>query len=396
MRVDSAQLRLADSGAASPTGSSRPHWLRERILDASGGCRLTRAMRLIAAGQPLQGMSIEAPKPALGSVLVRVGAAGVCHTDIHLISGGYDLGEGKRLSAIVGGALLPLTPGHEIAGRVEALGSGAESSGFKEGDPVVVYPWVGCGACRKCRSGRENLCEGSPAFLGFQKDGGYAEYVLVPHTRYLVHAKMMDLPQAATLACSGLTAFSAIKKGGVGPGDLLLVIGAGGLGTMAIQLAKRVTGARVAVADVDESKLRLASDLGADFAFNTRDMDAKALLSTVRSLNQGRGADAVVDFVGKPSTLSLGLRLLGHEGRLVLVGLGGGAAQLPLPILPLYGAQITGNFTGTPAELTELVAMVEKGVIAPTVTESHRLEEVNEVLAKLERGEIRGRAVLVP
>ena len=194
-------------------------------------------MRLIAAGQPLQGMAVETPKPPPGSALVKVEAAGVCHTDIHLISGGYDLGEGKRLSAIGGGALLPLTPGHEIAGRVEALGSGAESSGFKEGDAVVVYPWIGCGVCRKCRSGRENLCEGSPAFLGFQRDGGYAEYVLVPHARYMVHADGMDLPQAATLACSGLTALSAIKKCGAGPDDLLLVVGAGGLGSMAILIA---------------------------------------------------------------------------------------------------------------------------------------------------------------
>jgi propanol-preferring alcohol dehydrogenase len=353
-------------------------------------------MKLVAAGQPLQGMSVDIPEPLPDSVLVRIQAAGVCHTDIHLISGGYDLGEGKRLPAIGGGTLLPLTPGHEIAGVIEALGRASESSGFKVGDAVVIYPWVGCGVCRKCRSGRENLCEGSPAFLGFQKDGGYAEYVLAPHTRYLVHARGMELPQAATLPCSGLTAFSAIKKCNVSPDDLLLVIGAGGLGTMAIQIAKKTTRARVAVADVDESKLRLASDLGADFTLNTRNADPKSLLSTVRGLNQGRGADAVVDFVGKPATLSLGLRLLGHEGRLVLVGLGGGVAQVPLPILPLYGAQVIGNFTGTPAELTELVGMAEKGVIAPVVTESHGLEEANDVLAKLERGEVRGRAVLVP
>lgn len=353
-------------------------------------------MKLVAAGQPLQIMSVEIPKPLPDSALVRVQAAGVCHTDIHLVSGGYDLGEGKKLPAIGGGTLLPLTPGHEIAGRIEALGSGAGSSGLKAGDAVVVYPWIGCGACRKCRSGKENLCEGGPSFLGFQKDGGYAEYVLVPHTRYLVKAKDVEPPQAATLACSGLTAFSAVKRCGVGPDDLLLVVGAGGLGTMAIQIAKKTTKARVAVADVDESKLHLASDLGADFTFNTHDTDARSLLSAVRGLNQGRGADAVVDFVGKPATLSLGLRLLGHEGRLVLVGLGGGAAQLPLPILPLYGSQVMGNFTGTLAELTELVEIAGSGVIAPVVTETHELEEANEVLARLGRGEIRGRAVLVP
>jgi len=352
-------------------------------------------MRLVSGGRPLEEMTVVTPSPGPGSVLVKVEAAGVCHTDIHLVSGGYDLGEGKRLPAIGGGTLLPLTPGHEIAGKVEMLGSEADS-GFAEGDKVVVYPWIGCGACRKCLSGRENLCEGSPRFLGFQKDGGYAEYVLVPQLRYLVHAEGMDLRRAATLACSGLTAFTAIRKCVVGPGDLLLVIGAGGLGLTAIQIAKKATGVRVAVADVDDSKLQLASSLGADWTFNTLNSDPKVLLSKIRELNQGRGADAVVDFVGKPTTALLGLRVLGHEGRLVLVGLVGGAAQLPLPILPLYGAQIRGNFTGTLAELTELLEMAKMGTITPVVTGSYRLDEANEVLAKLERGEIRGRAVLVP
>ncbi len=198
------------------------------------------------------------------------------------------------------------------------------------------------------------------------------------------------------MACSGLTAFSAIKKCGVGSDDFLLVVGAGGLGSTAIQIAKKTTGAKVAVADVDESKLQLASKLGADWTFNALETDTKALLSKVRELNQGRGADAVVDFVGKPATVSLGLRLLGHEGRLVLVGLVGGAAQLPLPILPLYGSQIRGNFTGTLSELVELVETARKGIIAPVVTGSYRLEEANDVLTKLERGEIEGRAVLKP
>jgi propanol-preferring alcohol dehydrogenase len=353
-------------------------------------------MRLVAAGQPLEQASIDVPSPNPGSVLVKVDAAGVCHTDLHLISGGYDLGEGRKLSAIGGGTLLPLTPGHEIAGRVAALGTRADSSGFKEGDEVLVYPWIGCGACRKCRSGKENLCEGSPLFLGFQKDGGYAEYVLVPHTRYLVRADGMDLTQAATLPCSGLTAFSSIKNSNVSRGDLLLVIGGGGLGSMAIQIAKNVTGARVAVADVDETKLKLASELGADWTFNTLDADAKAILSRVRGLNQGRGADAVVDFVGKPATLSLALRLLGHDGRLILVGLAGGVAQVPLPILPLYGAQIRGNFTGTLAEFAELVEVAKKRIVTPVVAGTYRLEDANEILSRLDRGDIRGRAVLIP
>ena len=354
-----------------------------------------RSMRLVTEGGPLQELLVDIPKVGPNAILVKVEAAGVCHTDLHLISGAYNLGEGKGLSTTGGGSFLPLTPGHEIAGRVEELGEDAQG-GYARGDPVVVYPWIGCGACRKCRAGKENLCEGKPGFLGFMKDGGYAEYVLVPDARYLTDASSLGPAQAATLACSGLTAFSAIKKCTLDPGALLLVMGVGGLGTTAIQIAKKTTGWRVAAADVDDTKLELAKSLGADYVLNTAKMEPKAFVSQVKALNQGRGVDAAIDFVGRPETFALGQRLLGHEGRLVLVGLIGGTAQLPLPILPLRGARIQGNFTGTLSEFTELVAIAKKGVFAPVVTGEYRLEEANQALAKLERGEIRGRAVLKP
>lgn len=353
-------------------------------------------MRLVAEGRPLAAITVETPRLGPRGVRVKVESAGVCHTDIHLISGAYDLGEGRKLSSTGGGSLLPLTPGHEVAGRVEELGSEAVSSGLRKGDEVIVYPWIGCGTCRKCISGKENLCEGGASFLGFLEDGGYAEYVAVPDARYLVRAEGLDVDQAATLACSGLTAFSAVRKCALSTGDLLLVIGAGGLGTAAIQLARKTTGARIAVADVDDSKLELAMGLGADWTFNTAETDAKELVSKLKALNQGRGVDAVADFVGRPETASLGLRLLGHEGRLVLVGLVGGAALIPLPMLPLLGARVQGNFTGTLDELEELVGLAKTGTIAPVVTASYGLEEANDVLARLGRGEIRGRAVLKP
>ena len=355
-----------------------------------------RSMRLLAEGQPLREVSVETPRLSAHSVLVKVSAAGVCHSDIHLVSGAYDLGEGRKLSATGGGTLLPLTPGHEIAGTLEELGTEASATGFRKGDQVVVYPWVGCGACRKCLAGRENMCEGRPAFLGFMKDGGYAEYVLVPDVRYLIRSDGIETAQAATLACSGLTAFSAIRRCNLHTDDLLLVIGAGGVGTAAIQMAAKTTGARIAVADIDDTRLGLATKLGAENTFNTAKLDAKELVSGVRALNGGRGADAVIDFVGKPATVSLGVRLLGHEGRLVLVGLMGGGVQLSLPILPLLGAQIQGSFTGSISELAELAQLARRGAVAPVITASYRLEEANEVLSRLERGEIQGRAVLKP
>jgi len=355
-----------------------------------------RSMRLLAEGQPLGEVSMEMPRLSPRSVLVKVSAAGVCHSDIHLISGAYDLGEGRKLSATGGGTLLPLTPGHEIAGILEELGTEANATGFKTGDKVVVYPWIGCGACRKCLAGRENMCEGRPSFLGFMKDGGYAEYVLVPDARYLIRSDGIEPAQAATLACSGLTAFSATRKCNLHTDDLLLIIGAGGLGTAAIQIAKKTTGARIAVADIDDTRLGLASKLGADQTFNSAKLDAKELVSKVRALNGGKGADAVIDFVGRPVTVSLSVRLLGHEGRLVLVGLMGGGLQLSLPILPLLGAQILGSFTGSLSELAELTELARRGAVAPVVTAAYRLEEANEVLSKLEHGEISGRAVLKP
>ena len=154
--------------------------------------------------------------------------------------------------------------------------------------------------------------------------------------------------------------------------------------------------AKVFVADVDDSKLELASSLGADWVPNTAKADPKELAAKVRSLNHGRGVDAVLDSVGRPETATLGVRLLGHDGRLELVGLMGGSAQVPLPILPLLGARIQGNFTGSPSELHELVSLARRGTIAPVVTGTCRLEEANGVLAKLVRGEVGGRAVLKP
>lgn len=355
-----------------------------------------RAMRLVAEGQPLKEMSVELPPTSPTGAIVRVTATGVCHTDIHLISGAYDLGDGRKLSTTGGGRFLPLTPGHEIAGRVESLGADTGASELSKGAEVLVYPWIGCGYCRKCLAGGENLCEGAQRFLGFMQDGGYAEYVVVPDTRYLIRSEGIESPRAAPLACAGLTAYSSIRKCRLRPDDLLLIVGAGGVGTTAVQVAKKVTGARVAVADVDDSKLETAARLGADYLFNTAKVEPKDLAAQLKAVNGGRAADAVVDFVGIPRTSTLGLRLVGHEGRLILVGLAGGGMQLSLPMLPLLGAEVVGSFTGSLRELLELVDLAKRGAILPVVSHTFRLEEANEVLVRLGRGEISGRAVLAP
>lgn len=355
-----------------------------------------KALRLVKEGSPLQMMSVALPSATPRSAIIKVRAAGVCHSDLTVISGAYDLGGGRKLTTTGGGNLLPMTLGHEIAGSIESIGPGSRSPDLKEGDPVVVYPWIGCGNCKRCRSGRENQCEGSQAFLGFMRDGGYAEYVSVPDTRYLVKAEGIEPAHAAPLACAGITALSSIRKCSLQPNDLVLLIGVGGVGSTAVQIAKKTTQARVAVADVDDDRLEQASKLGADHVLNTARMEPKEVGSELRKVNEGKGPDAVVDYVGTPATASLGFRLLGHEGRLVIVGLAGGAVTLSLPMLPILGAEILGNFTGTLEQLREMVVLAQSGAVVPVVSQAYPLEDATEVLGLLERGEIRGRAVLTP
>jgi alcohol dehydrogenase, propanol-preferring len=357
-----------------------------------------KSMRLVSEGQALQlSTSMDLPSLDPGSVLVKVDTAGVCHSDLHLIEGSYDLGNGKKLAT---GIRLPITLGHEIAGTVQEISShdGESQSVSKatKGDRVVVYPWIGCGSCRKCRVGLENLCEGKSRFLGIYLDGGYSDHVLVPDARYLVRAGGIDPRQLAPLACSGITAFSSIKKCELRPDDLLVVIGAGGLGTIAVQIAKKITSAKVAVLDVDEEKLELASKLGADSAYNSSKLQEREIISKLKDINSGRAADAVIDFVGIPQTSSIGFRALGRAGKLIIFGLAGGVIQLPLPLFPLRGAQIVGNFTGTLQDLLELVEIVKQGMVSPVVSAEYPLEDANTALEKLSKGEVKGRVILRP
>lgn len=354
-----------------------------------------RAMSLAEFGSPLKLVEVDAPRAGNG-VLVKVVAAGVCHTDIHVISGSYDLGNGAQLTMADRGVRLPLIPGHEIAGEVADLGIYNGKTTLQEGDRVVVYPWLGCGNCRKCTAGFENLCEVKPASLGIFSDGGYAEYVFVPHPRYLIPAVGLKAEEAAPLGCSGLTSYSALNKCKLASEELLVIIGAGGLGSTATTLANRTTGAKVVVLDLDDSKLALASGLGADQTINTTGTDRKAVIQAIKTENEGRGADAVIDFVGNPETSGLGFDLLTKQGRLVLVGLFGGAGSFPLPMFPLRDVQVMGSFTGTLTELSELVQLASNGVVRPVVSARYRLDEANEVLRKLEKGEITGRAILRP
>jgi alcohol dehydrogenase/propanol-preferring alcohol dehydrogenase len=348
-----------------------------------------RSYQIVEYGAPLRLAQREAPEPQGTEILVRVLACGVCHTDVHLRDGCYDLGKGKKLD-LSQLHRLPLTLGHEIVGEVAALGP--EASGVSVGDRRIVYPWIGCGACGVCLSGRDNLCL-TARYLGTRVDGGYSDHVLVPHPRYLFDCSGIDEALACTYACSGLTAYSALKK--VAPlteGDVLVIIGAGGLGLMATRLAGAVVNAKLAVCDIDARKREAARQAGARHVIDPNDEGAR---ERVVEITNG-GAWTVIDFVGAPSSAQFGMDVLRKGGRLVVVGLYGGAISISLLLMPLRAKSIVGSFVGTLTELQELLTLVEGGEIAPIPIETRSLERADETVDDLKAGRIVGRAVLVP
>jgi propanol-preferring alcohol dehydrogenase len=348
---------------------------------------------------PLEIISKEIPKPIGSQVLVRVQACGVCHSDIHLWEGGYDGPDGEFLKATDRGVRYPLIPGHEIAGEVAEVGEEVASLDlFKKNSKVIVYPWLGEGMCPACREGNENLCD-RPRSLGIYNDGGYSEYVLVPSYRYLLNITddidtgSFDANTACTLTCSSLTAYGAINNANLRPYDTAVIIGAGGLGLMAIQLAKAITGSTVIAMDLDDNKLKSAKENGADFIVNSKKENA---VIAVMEATQKLGADAVIDFVNSSKSTEVDMQLLRKRARLVLVGLYGGALKLNLISLPTRAYKLIGSYTGNIAQLAELVSLTRRGVIKPLVSDKFKLEQATEALSRLKEGKVVGRGVINP
>ncbi len=327
-----------------------------------------RAVSFEADGTVAQ-VNVPAPSIAGDEVLVQVLAAGVCHTDLHILD---EVRSGERTAII---------PGHEIAGRITKAGPDVYMA--YAGDIVAVHFEQPCGQCRQCRRKRTNLCRDGHS-LGFDVPGGYAEYVKARQDTVLPLPPTMDPALAAPLGCSGATAYRAVVAlGNAGEEDLVVVLGAGGVGLSAVQIAKS-QGARVVAVDSRESARTAALQAGAESALAPDDAG---------SLHD---ADVVVDFVGRGTTLSLGRSILGVGGKYVAVA--GGSESVPMSPTDImeYGRAFVGSYSSTMADLARVVSLAEAGRFTPVVTRRSPLEEAASVLQDLRDGKIVGRAVLEP
>jgi alcohol dehydrogenase, propanol-preferring len=343
-----------------------------------------KAFQFVEWQQPGQLREVPVPEPGPGEVLVKVGGAGACHSDLHL------------LEAPAGSLAfsLPFTLGHENAGWVEKMGPGA--TGFAPGDPVIVYgPW-GCGLCMNCRLGMENYCETpdkpSPGGLG-GTDGGMAEYLLVPSTRYLIPLGDLDPREVAPLTDAGLTSYHAVKRSVhlLGPGSTAVVIGAGGLGQMAIQVLNALCAATTVVAvDTSAVKLEIAKQMGADEGLVSGD----GAVNRVKDMTRGQGAELVLDLVAVNPTLTMAAQMARVLGHLTIVGVGN--AALPVNFAsPPHECSVTSPFWGSIPELIEVITLAQTGKIQMLV-EHFPLERADDAYQLLHDGKIQGRAVITP
>jgi D-arabinose 1-dehydrogenase-like Zn-dependent alcohol dehydrogenase len=339
---------------------------------------------IIEHGKPLQKALKQTPKPQRSEVLMRITRSGVCHSDLHIWDGYFDLGGGKRFYVKERGCVPPFTPGHEPFGVVEALGPRAR--GVKVGQKKLIYPWIGCGKCAVCKAGQDNYCVSGSRFLGVNRPGAYSTHVLVPDPKYLLDTAGIDDSFAATLACSAVTAYSAANKlAKLNKGDSVAVLGCGGLGLIAISVLKARGAAAIVGCDIDDTKLAAAQKLGAKKTVNTRAPDA---------LQQMQGIAAAIDFVGSPATAALGIAALRKGGRYVLCGLYGGELTHPLPPIAQRAIGIVGSYVGSLQELKEVVALAKKRKLRATPVETRSADEANAALEDLRAGKVVGRIVL--
>lgn len=347
-----------------------------------------RRQSLVDYGAPLAETEISLPDVTGTAVLIKIHHCGVCHSDVHLQDGYFDLGNERHFGASVLHDL-PFTLGHEIEGEVVV--AGPEAEGVSAGDRRVVYPWIGCEACELCLSGQSHLC-GKPKQIGINVDGGFATHVLVPHPKYLLDYSGIKAENAGSFMCAGLTSFSALKKltrrSTLGP---VLIVGLGGVGMMALRFSLEFFERPPIVAEIDAGKRAEALSMGAGHAFDPGDRAHRNEIMT-----ETGGVAGAVDFVGNPKTAGLAIAMLQKGGKLVVAGLYGGEFTYPLPYFPFRSVAIEGSYVGSLHEAQEMLDFARRRKIAPIPVTMRPLTEANQALDDLRSARITGRTVLVP
>lgn len=347
-----------------------------------------RAWAIVENGAPLQQIELPTPEPKGTEVLLETTHCGVCHSDLHIWEGYYDMGGGKRMSMKDRGMTLPVTLGHEIVGRVVKLGPDAK--GVKVGDLRIVFPWVGCGVCAKCLAEEDNMCLlGRP--LGVMQPGGYGSHVVAPHPRHLVDPGSLDPGVAATYACSGITVYAAIKKlMPLGPDEAIVVVGAGGLGLNAIAVLTAMGHRNIISVDISAEKRAGALAAGA-----SQVVDGSGEGVTKRIVEAAGGpVVGVIDLVNGTATAAFAFAALQKGGKLIQVGLFGGELTVPLPMMATRALTVQGSYVGNPKELRELVALAQAGKLKPLPTTEVPQSQAYDALMRLKDGTVNGRIIL--
>jgi NAD+-dependent secondary alcohol dehydrogenase Adh1 len=339
------------------------------------------AARLHAYRQPLKLDSIDEPTvEGPLDVIVRIGAAGLCRTDLHIQEGQW---------AEKSGVKLPYTPGHENAGWVHEIGSAV--SAVEVGDTVIVHPVITCGRCAACRRGDDMHCASS-AFPGINTDGGFADLLKTSSRSVVKLAPGLEPKDIAALADAGLTAIHAVKKAipVLGAGTRVVVIGAGGLGHIGIQCLKAYTPAEIIVIDPSEPALALARELGAD---QTVKVDG-GQIAAVRELTDGLGAEAIIDFVGEKGAIQDGIEMVRDGGFYYVIGYG---ENIDIPTIDVISREISfiGNLVGSYTDLQDLMTLTAQGKVS-LHTSTYPLEAINDAMADLDGGRLQGRGILIP
>jgi NAD+-dependent secondary alcohol dehydrogenase Adh1 len=340
-----------------------------------------RAARLHAYHQPLELDEVDEPRAAGPlDVVVRIGAAGLCRTDLHIQEGQW--AEKSQVE-------LPYTPGHENAGWVHAVGSAVTN--VEVGDTVIVHPFISCGLCRACRAGDDMHCTGG-SFPGINRDGGFADFLLTSARSVVKLDPSLDPKSIAALADAGLTAIHAVKKAipVLGPGTTAVVIGAGGLGHIGIQCLRAMTPAEIIVVDPSEPALALAGEVG---AHHTVKVDGSHV-DTVKEMTDGLGAEAIIDFVGENGAIEDGVGMIRDGGFYYVIGYG---ENIDIPTIDVISREISfiGNLVGTYVDLQDLMTLTAQGQVT-LHTSTYPLDAINDAMADLDNGRLQGRGILVP